>query len=180
MDDTRIINLFFDRDEAAIHETQKKYASYLLTVAQNILGKQDAEECVNDTYHKAWRIIPPNRPAFFKSFLAKITRNTALDRLRANNAKKRSDGNVDLLLSELSEIIPSTQNVHAAYENNLTAHEISDFLRGLDADARFIFMRRYWYADSIATIAKNYRVSESKVKSSLLRTRRKLKNHLTL
>lgn len=179
MDDRKIINLFFERDEMALRETEKKYSSYLLTVAQNILGRQDAEECVNDTYHKVWKTIPPSRPAFFKSFLAKITRNTSLDKLRQNNAQKRNDGNVDILLSELSEIIPSPENVHTAYENKITAQEISDFLRGIDGEARFIFMRRYWYADSIATIAKNYRVSESKVKSSLMRTRRKLKRYLT-
>lgn len=180
MDDTKIINLYLNRDETAIHETQKKYAAYLFTVASNFLCRQDAEECVNDTYYKVWEAIPPKRPAFFKSFLSKITRNMSLDKLRANNAKKRNDGNVDILLSELSEVIPSRENVHAAYESNVTAQEISDFLRGLNKEARFIFMRRYWYGDSIATIAENYRVSESKVKSSLLRTRRKLKNYLTL
>jgi RNA polymerase sigma-70 factor (ECF subfamily) len=178
MHDNDIVNLFFSRDESAIFETQKKYAGYLFTVASNILGEQDAEECVNDTYFKAWEAIPPKRPIFFKGFLAKITRNCSLDKYRINNAKKRAGGQVDLLLGELSEIIPSRTDVHTTYENNLTANEINIFLRDLEKESRIIFMRRYFYADSIAQIAKNHGASESKIKSSLLRTRRKLKKHL--
>jgi len=178
MDDSAIIDLFFERDENAIHETQRKYAGYLFTVASNILGVEDAEECVNDTYFKAWEAIPPKRPAYFKGFLAKITRNCSLDKYRGNNAKKRSGSQMDLLLSELSEIIPSGTDVHASYENNLIANEINHFLRNLDKEARFIFMRRYFYADSISDISKNYGASESKIKSLLFRTRCKLKNYL--
>lgn len=179
MDDNKILNLYFERDENAIHETQQKYAGYLFTVASNILPSvQDAEECVNDTYFKAWEIIPPKRPTFFKGFLAKITRNCSLDKYRANNAKKRSSDQVDLLLSELAEALPSAADVHASYENNLTAVEINNFLRSLPQEVRFVFMRRYWYADSVSTIAKGCRMSESKVKSMLFRTRRKLKIYL--
>ena len=178
MDDNVIIDLFFQRDESAIRETQQKYAGYLFTVASNILGAEDAEECVNDTYFKAWEVIPPKRPAFFKGFLAKITRNRALDKYRINNAKKRAGNQTDILLSELADVIPAADDVHATYENNLAAEDINQFLRSLDKDVRFIFMRRYWYADSIATIAKGCRFSESKVKSTLMRTRQKLKAYL--
>jgi RNA polymerase sigma-70 factor (ECF subfamily) len=179
MDDNSILNQFFARDENAIRETEKKYAAYLFTVASNILGPQDAEECVNDTFLKAWEKIPPSRPAFFKSFLAKITRNRALDMYRANTAQKRTGSQTELLLSELSEIIPASADVHAAYENNLVSDEINTFIKKLDKESRFVFMRRYWYADSISEIAKGCGYSESKVKSMLLRTRRKLKNYLT-
>jgi len=179
MDDNNILNLFFERDENAIRETQQKYAGYLFAVASNILPSvQDAEECVNDTYFKAWEIIPPKRPAFFKGFLAKITRNCSLDKYRANNAKKRSNDQVDVLLDELADALPSSADVHASYENNLTVAEINKFLKSLPQDVRFVFMRRYWYADSVSAIAAGCRMSESKVKSMLLRTRRKLKNFL--
>jgi RNA polymerase sigma-70 factor (ECF subfamily) len=179
MDDNNILNLFFARDESAILETQQKYAGYLYAVASNILpSAQDAEECVNDTYFKAWEKIPPKRPTFFKGFLAKITRNCSLDKYRANNAKKRSSNQVDLLLSELTEALPSDTDVHASYENSLTADEINKSLRSLDKAVRFVFMRRYWYADSIEAIAKGCRMSESKVKSMLFRTRNKLKTYL--
>ena len=179
MDDNMILEMFYERDENAIRETQKKYAGYLFTVAQNILPSvQDAEECVNDTYFKAWEVIPPKRPAFFKGFLAKITRNCSLDKYRLNNAKKRNGNQVDLLLSELSEVLPAATDVHASYENSLTAGEINNFLRSLDSEVRFVFMRRYWYADSVSAIATGCDMSESKVKSMLLRTRRKMKSYI--
>ncbi|MCL2356927.1 MAG: RNA polymerase sigma factor [Defluviitaleaceae bacterium] len=175
MTDNAILDLFFARDESAIVETQKKYASYLLTVAKNILPSiQDAEECVSDTFFKTWQVIPPGRPTLFKSFLAKITRNRALDKHRANTAKKRA-AEPDLIMSELAESIPSPSDVHADLESILTAREINKFLGELDNEARFIFMRRYWYADSISAIAKNLGASESKIKSSLSRTRQKLR-----
>ncbi|MCL1877711.1 MAG: RNA polymerase sigma factor [Defluviitaleaceae bacterium] len=164
MEDSKIIDLFFARDEDAVAETQNKYAPYLFTVAKNILpNPQDAEECLSDTYFKAWETIPPLRPASLKGFLAKITRNRALDKYRAATAQKRANetGEIDILLSELTEAIPSPTDVHTSYENNLTADAINNFLRGMDAD-------------SIATIAKNTRASESKIKSSLARVRKKL------
>jgi len=178
MDDNSILDLFFARDENAISETNKKYSGYLFAVASNILpSAQDAEECVSDTYFKIWETIPPTRPSFFKGFLAKITRNCSLDRYRANKAKKR-DGQMDVLLSELAEAIPATDDVHTAYENNLVARDINNFLRGLDSDIRFVFMRRYWYADSVSQIARGCGYSESKVKSMLFRARGKLRLHL--
>lgn len=179
VDDNKIVNLFFARDESAISETRQKYGAYLFTVATNILcNAQDGEECVSDTYLKVWEAIPPKRPSFLKCFLAKITRNRALDMYRTNSAKKRGNGNFVLLLDELSETIPSAADVHTSYENNITAQQIDNFLRDLNEETRFVFMRRYWYADPISTIAKGCRISESKVKSMLLRTRRKLKEFL--
>jgi RNA polymerase sigma-70 factor (ECF subfamily) len=176
MDDRKILDLFFARDENAIFETRRKYGAYMFTVASNILqNAQDAEECVNDAYFKAWEAMPPKRPAFLQGFLAKISRNHALDKYRAANAQKRGGSNVDVLLSELEEALPSPDDVHAAFENNLTAEAINHFLRGLKEQQRFIFMRRYWYADSISDIAKGLHISESKVKSILFRTRKNLK-----
>ena len=178
MEDNAILDLYFARDESAINETQKKYSLYLFAVASNILpSAQDAEECVSDTYFKTWETIPPTRPSFFKGFLAKITRNCSLDRYRANKAKKRA-GQMDVLLDELAEAIPAREDVHAAYENNLTAKSIDNFLQSLDKEARFVFMRRYWYADSVSMIARGFGASESKIKSMLFRTRNKLRTFL--
>jgi RNA polymerase sigma-70 factor (ECF subfamily) len=179
MNDNAIISLYFERDEAAIHETQKKYDGYLFTIASNILPQnQDAEECLNDTYLKTWETIPPNRPTFFQGFLAKITRNCSLDRYRKNAAKKRGGNQIELIFSELADVLPSPEDVHTSYENNITAQEITNFLRGLDKETRLIFMRRYFYSDSISAIANGCFISESKVKSSLFRTRAKLKSYL--
>lgn len=179
MEDAAIIELYWERSEAAIEETAEKYGNYCAKIAVNILeNREDADECVNDTYMKVWNAIPPQRPAAFPAFLGRITRNLALDRFRAQNAGKRGGGGTALLLSELEECVPDRGNVEAACEEGAIAKAIESFLGGLDPEHRILFMRRYWYADSISAIAAQFWMSESKVKSILFRTRHKLKVYL--
>lgn len=178
MDDQRIIELFFDRNEQAIEETQKKYGAYCHTVAAGILSdRRDAEECVNDTYLHAWNAIPPQRPNIFSAFLAKITRNLALTRYRANHREKRGGGSLALALEELEGCLPDptggsiTDDVHL--RDTLNA-----FVRDLPAQSRDIFLRRYWFVRTVPEIARELGMGESRVKMILLRTREKLREHL--
>lgn len=178
MEDKVIVDLFWKRSEIAISETQKKYNSYCYSIANNILKNySDAQECVNDTYHAAWNSIPPTRPTVFKTFLGRITRNISLDRYDYNTAKKRN-GEFDILLSELEQCIPAKNNVEKEYFDGEIPKLISDFLREETKEKRTLFIRRYWYSDSIKEIANLYGFSESKVKSILLRLRMKLKDYL--
>ena len=183
MDDNMIIDLYWARSESAIIETAKKYGGYCAKIAMNILrNKEDSEECVNDAYLKAWNAIPPQRPAKFISFLGRITRNLSLNKYKEKNMQKRGgDDNkneVEILLSELSDCIPSGSNVEAEYDAAVTAKAIDSFLRSVDSDNRIVFVRRYWYADSVISISERFNISESKVKSMLFRTRNKLKIYL--
>ena len=177
VNDDRIINLFFARDQRAVKELQK-YKAYLYTIASNILCPEDAEECVNDVLLRAWETIPPSRPAYLRGFLAKITRNSALDRYRVNRAAKRGGGQVDLLISELSDCIPSKLDLEAEYEGRILSETINKFLGSLDEENCFVFMRRYWYGDAVKEIAEGCSISESNVKSKLFRSRRKLREYL--
>lgn len=178
MEDKEIIDLYWARAETAIEETSKKYGRYCKTIAFRILDSdEDAEECVNDTYMGAWNAMPPQRPSRLLAFLGKITRNLALDRYDYRSAKKRGGG-FDLVLSELEDCIPSQDNVAQEYEGSETAKTISSFLKGIDPIHRNVFLRRYWFADSIGDISVRFDMSESKVKSMLFRTRNKLKEHL--
>ena len=148
-------------------------------MAYNILvDSNDAEECVNDTLHRAWEAIPPKRPEFLGAYLSKITRNLSLKRWRASSAAKRGSGQADLMLSELSEVIPQSQTVEGEFEYNQTVRAINNYLRGIDAEARVIFVRRYFFGDSIQDISRQFDAGESKIKSMLFRTRQKLKIHL--
>ena len=176
MDDNMIMDLYWERAESAITETALKYGNYCLTIAMNILqSKEDSEECVNDTYLKMWNAIPPQRPTRFFAFLGRITRNLSINRYRARNVQKRGGANIELILSELEECIPSESSVEAEYEAGQISSVIDSFLAASKPENRIIFVRRYWYADSIASISERFGMSESKVKSSLLRTRNKLK-----
>ncbi len=178
MEDEKIIDLYWDRSESAITETKKKYGNYCKSIAFNILSNhEDTEECINDTYLALWNTIPPNRPVRLLAFIGRITRNIALDKYDFYTAKKRN-AKFDLILSELGDCIPSSDNVELQYEARQTAKEISDFLRSIDYESRNVFLRRYWYADSISEVAKRFKMSESKVKSMLFRTRKKLKLYL--
>ena len=154
MDDGEIIKLYFRRDEAAIRETETKYGAACRGVAMNILGlRQDAEECVNDTWHAAWKRIPPVIPASLRAFLGKITRDLAISRYRANRAKKRFDG-AQALLSELEECVPAGESAEAAVERGELAEIISRWLCSLPGDDRALFVRRYWYGDRVKELAK--------------------------
>ena len=178
MDDNKIIELYLERSEQAIEETQTKYGKYCHTIAYNILGSSsDAEECVNDTYLKAWNSIPPTLPRRLSAFLATLTRNIALQKYEYYSAKKRG-GNVDTILYELSDAIPVAHIDSETTEEDELKKAINSFLDSLPKKQRVVFMSRYWYAMSIKEISERYSMSESAVKVALLRTRLKLKTHL--
>ncbi len=179
MEDKRIVELYFSRNERAIEETAAKYGKYCFSIAHNILSnREDAEECVNDTYMDAWNQIPPTRPKSLSLFLGKITRRISIDRWRRRNAQKRGGGEMDLVLDELYQCIPDHSNVEQEYAFKELTATINTFVGTLPATEQRVFLCRYWYLDSIRDIAKRFRFSESKVKSMLLRTREKLKKHL--
>lgn len=178
MNDDQIIELYFQRKEEAISETAMKYGRLLKSIANNVLGNySDSEECVNDAYHVAWNKIPPKVPNNLGVFLGKIVRNIALDKFDYNKAAKRNS-DFSVTLSELEEVLSSKENPEFALEEAELAKHINDFLRQSDYIKRVIFVRRYWYADSIDEIAVNYGFSQSKVKSMLKRTREGLKKYL--
>ena len=177
MDDKRIVDLYWMRSESAISETDKKYGKYCHYIAYSILSSQlDAEECVNDTYIRAWESIPPNKPQLLKSFLGKITRNIALDRYDRLNALKRG-GNTELALEEIGECIPSGDGREMSDEIALR-EAINRFLESLPKQTRIIFMRRYWYLSPVKHIAGDLGLSVSNVKVILMRTRKKFKEYL--
>lgn len=179
MEDEKIIDLYWARQETAIIETDRKYGGYCRTISIHILNSQeDSEECVNDTWLRAWDSMPPKRPDFLAAFLGKIVRNLSISRYRMNHARKRGSGETDLLLMELEECIPSGKSVEEEIEGKETAAAIDRFLEGIDAESRNIFVRRYFYVDSIREIAERFEISESKVKSQLFRLRNRLKDHL--
>ena len=171
-----ILDLYWTRAESAINETAKKYGNYCFAIANNILqNSEDAEECVNCAYLKAWDNIPPQRPGLLNSFLGKITRNLSLNKYKERKTKRRGGGEVALLFSELEDCIPSSDSVETEYEASQVIEIINSCLLSMDSESRIVFVRRYWYADSIQAIATRFRMSESKVKSMLFRTRKALK-----
>jgi RNA polymerase sigma-70 factor (ECF subfamily) len=179
MDDTAIIDLYWSWSESAIEETAKKYGSYCTAIAMNILySHEDSEECVNDTYLRTWNAIPPQRPAIFKSFLGRITRNLSLDKYKERSAKKRGGDEIPHLLGELDDCVTSRNLVEDELEAKELAALIDSFLLSIDDASRIVFVRRYWYADSITSISSRFRMSESKVKSMLFRARNKLRDYL--
>lgn len=179
MDDRQIIDLFWNRSENAILETQLKYGHYCHSISYNILhNDEDAKECVNDTLIKAWNAIPPNKPNCFKTFLAKIIRNLSLDRYEKYHAQKRGCGEIALALGELQECLPQTDSTSAVADELTLQDVLNTFLRSLPAETRKIFIRRYWYLSTIKEISSDYSIKESKVKMSLLRTRNQLRGIL--
>ena len=181
MDDNEILDLFFQRQENALDQAKQKYGQRLFRTAMNILNNiQDAEECVSDTLLKAWEAIPPGRPGIFGAFLAKISRNIAINKWKAKNTQRRGGGEMTLMLSELEECLPSpaTNSPEAVYDSNLTSTAVNECLNIMNQTMRVIFVRRYFYGESIADICEHFNMSESKVKSILHRSRKKLKIHL--
>ncbi len=175
MEDQQIPDLFFARDEAAIAQTDRKYGPALKRLSENITGDRlDAEECVSDTYMKAWDCIPPQRPAHFFSWLAAVTRNLSINRYHANRTAKRSALIVELS-KELEECIGSGE---IQPEEIVLRDALDGFLRVLDREARYVFIRRYFYAETLAAISAATRRSENNLASLLLRTRKKLKKYL--
>lgn len=179
MDDEIILNLFFIRSENAVKELYKKYGRYAYSIAFNILGNpSDAEECVSEAMLNVWNSIPPNRPQNLSAFLGKYTRFAALKMLRSRNAAKRGNGNADTAFEELSEFLPSGENISAELEAEELTEIINTFLRNLTQRDRQIFVCRYWYFESVGSISKRFGFSQSKVKSILFRTRNRLKKEL--
>lgn len=178
MEDNQIIELYWQRSENAIAETSNKYSRLLLSISLNILGDySDAEECENDTYVAAWNAIPPTRPNVFSAFLSKIIRNISINRYEYNKAKKRNN-EYDLILSELEECVASSMLVEDCYAAGEISELINDFLKTQKQETRVIFVRRYWYADSVKDIANRMKISESKVKTVLFRVRGQLQQFL--
>ena len=179
MDDNSIIDLYFDRSEAAITETDAKYGRDCFHIAENILNNfEDSEESVNDTYLAAWRTIPPKRPNRLAVYLGKMTRNISLDRWKRRNAAKRGGGEVPLALDELEECVTGMQSIETDYLQKEFAETINSLLENLPETERKVFVCRYWYMDSVEEIAKRFDCSESKIASMLHRTRGKMRKML--
>lgn len=177
MDDERIIELYFQRNEDAIKYTNEAYGKRLFHLADNIIkNDEDAEECVNSTYMKTWNTIPPQCPSFFFAYIAKICRHLALDRFDWNKAAKRQAEIVSLSY-ELEMCIPDNRSTDELHSKELGAM-LDSFLHTLSRENRIIFMRRYWYADSVTRIAKCFEMSESAVSMRLNRSREKLRAYL--
>lgn len=183
MEDKQIIDLFLNRDENAVRQTELKYSGYLLTIALNILGnREDSGECVNDTYFKAWNSIPPHLPQRLRYYLGKITRELSIDRLRKKLTAKRGGKNgvteYELSLDELEECVPQNGTPEEEAEISLLAETIGVYLRDCSGEMRNVFMLRYYFCDSIKAISHVCGMSESKVKSMLYRAREGLRKHL--
>lgn len=179
MEDKQIVDLFWQRSEAAIVAAASKYGKYCSKIAYNILQNyEDSEECVNDTYLKAWGAIPTHRPTRLSTFLSKITRNLALNKWEYLNAEKRGSGQISFVLEELQECVPDVDNTEKIADDLALIEVLNHFLAGLPKEQRIIFLRRYWYLCSVKEIAANHSISESKVKMSLMRSRNALRNIL--
>ena len=178
MDDVMIVSLFEARDEAALAETQKKYGAYCRTIAERILSsREDAEECVNDAYRKAWDTIPPQKPTSLASYMGMLTRQLSLNRSRQNKRAKRGGGDIPLVLEELQECISDRGDVPSA-DDMVLRDTLNRFLGELPRRTRKMFMRRYWFTDDVARIAADFGVTEGHVNVLLCRTRKKLKQYL--
>lgn len=179
MEDSKIVELYWARSESAILETQRKYANYCFRIASNILPiREDAQECVNDTYLAAWNAIPPSRPSVLSTFLGKLTRRISLDRWRNLRAQKRGGGTVMVALEELTDCIPGGSDPAAEVEARELASAISNFLDVLPYMERNVFLMRYFDLAGLKDIESRFRISSSKAKSMLHRTRKKLRAYL--
>ena len=177
--DEEIVEMYWQREEAALTETDKKYGNYLFTIANNIVKNiQDSEECLNDTYLGTWKSIPPHRPNLFLVFLSKIMRNVAVDRYRKNTAARRAPSSLMQSLNELDESVAYSPSVEEEYAIDMLSRLLNEWLGGLSESERFLFVCRYYYADPIADIAKMLGVSERTVFRQLSALKNSLKEHL--
>lgn len=179
LEDFKIVDLFFNRDESALQYTSEKYGKRLRSISYGIVQDvQTAEECENDTYMKAWESIPPHSPKeYLYAFLARITRHISLDCCRTRSRLKRS-AYISELSAEMEQCIPAPNDVECKIDDMFFADIINQFLASLSIEKRNIFIRRYWYLDSITDISKRFGYSESKVKTTLFRSRNDLRNLL--
>ena len=179
MTEIEIVELYWDRDQTAISQTAAQYGNYCYSIAKGILlSPEDCEECLNDTWFRAWETIPPQRPSKLSVFLGMLTRNIALDRYRRSTAQKRKGAEVAVLISELDECTPSTSNVeHEVFAIELE-HIVNKYLDKLPERECNIFLLRYWYNKSVREIGERYSMKDNNVKVSLHRSREKLKAYL--
>lgn len=177
--DTEILDLYWAREERAISETQNSYGNYCYSIAWHILySKEDSDECVNDTWLRAWNAIPPKRPGRFAVFLGTITRNLALDRWKERHTMKRGNGEMTVALDELAECIPDVRSTEEAVEAAELERMMNEFLRTLPERECNVFLRHYWYVEEYSEIAERYGMKLNTVKTSLFRTRAKLRSYL--
>ena len=177
MEDHQIVDLYWSRSEAAISETDRKYGRMLNSISISLLSSsQDAEECLNDTYVAAWNSMPSDRPNFLGAYLSKIIRRISVSRFRSSHAQKR--GGAEALIEELSECVPDRSDVVSDYENGRLAKALDSFLLSLDEKKRAIFVRRYFYSQSIEQISLEMRTTAGTVKSILSRSREALRRML--
>jgi len=175
LEDSKIISLFFERSEQAIKELDCKYGSAVKKTAANILNDRlDTEECVSDTYLRVWNNIPPRVPNPLMGYVCRIARNLAVNRYHANRAEKRN-GNYGLVLDEMEECIPSGVNIETDYDAKELSTAINRFLSTLNPEDRFLFVRRYWYADSVSDLAVITKSSNNRISVRLFRLREKLR-----
>ena len=178
MQDVQIIELYWNRDERAIAESNNHYGAYCRRIAMSILSsREDAEECVNDTWHRTWDSVPPQRPASLAAFFGRIIRNLSISRYRANHAKKRFDG-ITSLLSELDDCIPAHGSVTQEMEGKLLSEIIDRWLFRLPKDDRVLFIRRYWFGEAVTALAKECGVTQNQMAQRMMRLRRDLKSTL--
>lgn len=181
MTDLQIIELYWQRNEDAILESDRKYGSYCAAVSQNILSDMmDAEECVSDTWMRAWSVMPPERPNHLKMFFAKITRNLSLDRLKAKLAQKRGGGESALILEELEQCVASQGNAETAYIAKELGKSINRFVYNLPEREGNLFVRRYFFGENLEVVAGRYGITAHNAAVILSRVRQKLKRHLEL
>ena len=179
MEDEKIIGLYWERNEDAITETSSKYGKLFFRIASNILlNHEDSEECVNDTWHRAWNSIPPEEPRSLAAYLGRITRNLALNRLQKQNRLKRGGGEMTLIWEELGEMLPDRDTPEQHWERRAIAAALERFLRGLTPEERILFLRRYWWAEPVKTAAAHCGIPARRARSILERLRRDLRNEL--
>lgn len=179
MNDSQIVRLYWDRDERAIPATAESYGAYCFTIAYNILNSvEDSEECVNDTYLRTWNSIPPHRPSILRPFLGKITRNLALHLYQRDHAQKRGGGGLNIVFDELAECVAGQESVEQIVDERELIEALNGFLATLPVKKRKVFVRRYWYVDSIYQIAARMDMTENRVSVMLFRLRSELKQYL--
>ena len=179
MEDGKIIELYWARSQQAIAESEKKYGPYCHTIARRILEREeDAEECVNDTWLRAWNVMPPQRPGILSAFFGKVTRNLSLDRWRQTRAAKRGGSQVEVALHELEDCLPDRGRLDENLEARETAALISAFLRQQDQTDRALFVRRYFHLEPLGELALRFGMTTGQVKSRLHRMRGRLKLEL--
>lgn len=178
MKDEQLIKLYFERSEKAIVETKKEYHTFCMSIALKLLKWEDSEEVVADTYLKVWNHIPPTYPYSFKSFIGKITRHLSIDYFRKNHREKRNEDLYIELNEELASVLKSSTNIESEVSAKIINEYISEFLSQQSKTKRIIFVRRYWYMDTIEEIAQRMNISENKCRMILFRLRKKLKEYL--